>query len=60
MSGERPLETSFPRYRGLVESNGIAFHEVPLTQENYRRVLEPLVGEAMWGGTLVVRPPEID
>ena len=38
------IVTADGRGRDEATEYGIAFHEVPLTRENYRRVLEPLVG----------------
>ena len=38
------IVTADGRGRDEAAEYGIAFHEVPLTRENYRRVLEPLVG----------------
>ncbi|MFZ1428989.1 MAG: saccharopine dehydrogenase NADP-binding domain-containing protein [Geminicoccaceae bacterium] len=38
------IVTADARGRDEAAEYGIAFHETPLTQENYRRVLEPLVG----------------
>lgn len=38
------IVTADTRGRAEAAEYGIAFHETPLTQENYRRVLEPLVG----------------
>mgnify|MGYP002140329432 CR=1 FL=1 len=38
------IVTADGRGREEAAEYGIAFHEVPLTQDNYREVLEPLVG----------------